>query len=123
MFLEIVFQSICIFHCLFWIFVLFAFTNKRAAYINLFFIIPIVYIIHIFPFHFLESAKESIYPDDYKVRANKFMENTPFGILKLYIDTQHRLDDYCIGNPIGPQGMLIFGAITSAYALIRNKCI
>ena len=71
----------------------------------------------------METAKESIYPEDYKVRVDKFFESTPFGIVKIFVDTQHRLDDYCFGNPIGPQGMLIFGAITSAYALKRNRCI
>jgi hypothetical protein len=64
-----------------------------------------------------------VYPDDYKVRVDKFLESSPFGIFKLYVDTQNRLEDYCFGNPIGAQGMLIFGAVTSAYALKRNKCI
>ena len=30
------------------------------------------------------------------------------------------LDKKCFGNPIGPQGMLILGAITSAWALKNN---
>ena len=120
---SIAFYALCIFHCLIWVFILFAFFNKKSAYINLFYVIPFVYIMHILPLHILETAKEKMYPDDHKERMDAFLESTPFGILKVYVDTQHRLDDYCFGNPIGPQGMLIFGALSSAYALRRGNFI
>jgi hypothetical protein len=120
---TIPFYAICIFHCLIWAFIIFAFLNKKTAYINLFYAIPFIYILHILPFHILETVKEQMYPDDYKDRMDSFFASTPFGLLKTYVDTQHKLDDYCFGNPIGPQGMLIFGAISSAYALRRGKII
>ena len=123
MFTAILFYSLCIIHCLIWIFVLFAFFNRQTAYINLFYIIPIMYIIHIFPIHFLEHTKEQLYPDSFKEKMDGFLAASPFGILKNYVDTQHKLDDYCFGNPIGPQGMLIFGAISSAYSLKKGKFI
>ena len=121
MFRTVIFYSVCTIHCLIWMFVLFAFFNRRMAYINLFYIIPIIYILHIFPIHFLEYTKEHLYPDSFKEKMYEFLEASPFGILKIYADTQDKLDNYCFANPIGPQGMLIFGAISSAYSLRRGK--
>lgn len=101
-------------------FILFAFLNKSAAYINLYYLVPFIYIIHIFPFHFLEYTKEQMYATSYKEKINDFNKASPFGILKVYKDIQDNLDNYCFANPIGAQGMLIFGAITSAYSLKKR---
>lgn len=116
----ILFYLLCLIHCLIWMFVLFAFLNKSTAYINLYYLVPFVYIIHIFPFHFLEYTKELMYATSYKERVNEFLIASPFGILKTYTDIQDSLDKYCFANPIGAQGMLIFGAITSAYSLKKR---
>ena len=123
MFTKLLFNLICVIHCLVWIFVLFAFLNRKLAYINIFYIIPLIYIIHIFPFHIITKSKENLYPDSWEEKYNNFLESSPLGILKVYVDTQEKLDNYCFGNPIGPQGMLILGLITSAYSLKLGKAL
>jgi hypothetical protein len=95
--------------------VLIAFLNKKYASFNLYYLIPFIYVIHIFPFHFLNSIKESIYQDDWKEKVDSFLNSII--IISQYTDLQKALEDNCFANPFGAQGMLIFGAITSAYAL------
>ena len=102
-------------HIFVWIFVLFAFFNKRTAAINLYYIIPIIYILHIFPFHFINEMKKQQYPNDWEERADIVCDS--LYIPGKFVKLQKKLDDTCFGNPIGHQGMLIFGALTSAWAL------
>lgn len=123
MIIPVFFYTLCIIHVLIWLFILFAFMNKKTAYINLFYIIPFVYIIHIFPIHFIEEMKKKLYPNDYKEKMDDFLVASSFGIFKIYTSMQKVLDGFCFCNPFGPQGMLIFGAITSAYSLKKGKSI
>ena len=53
-----IFIFLWIVHILIWMFVLLAFINKTTAYYNIYYVIPIIYIIHIFPFHILENLKK-----------------------------------------------------------------
>jgi hypothetical protein len=39
------------------------------------------------------------------------------GLPGKFLKLQHKLENNCFGSPISPQGMLIFGAISSAWAL------
>ncbi len=110
-----VFTGLCVVHVIIWAFILFAFLNPRAATINLFYVIPFVYIIHIFPFHFLNSMKESMYPDDWEKRVDTVVSHMV--IPELFTNAQKKLDTVCFASPISAQGMLIFGAISSAWAL------
>ena len=57
---EILFSLICSIHILFWLFVTFAFLTKNTAYYNIYYIIPITYILHMFPFHILISCKSKL---------------------------------------------------------------
>jgi len=94
---------------------MFAFLNKKYASFNLYYLIPFIYVIHIFPFHLLNSIKESMYKDEWKEKVESFLNSII--IISQYTGLQKILDDTCFANPLGAQGMLIFGAITSAYAL------
>jgi hypothetical protein len=120
---ETLFYLICLVHVIIWIFIMLAFFNKKTAYINLFYIIPAIYILHILPFHILVSLKKIMYPETYENMNDTFLENSSFGLLNKYTELQKVLDKHCTFSPISPQGMIIFGAITSAYALRRNKCL
>ena len=120
---ETLFYLICLVHLIIWIFILSAFFNKKTAYINLFYVIPAIYILHILPFHILILLKKIMYPDTYENMNDTFGENISFGLLNKYVELQKVFDKKCTFSPISPQGMMIFGAITSAYALRRNKCL
>lgn len=102
-------------HTFIWVFVLLAFINSSTAKINLYYLIPLIYILHIFPLHFINEAKQAMYPYDWKERADEI--NNSMGIPGKFVKLQKSLDKECFANPISPQGMLLFGAITSAWVL------
>jgi len=132
---SITYMFITIIHNLFWLFVILAFYNKKLAYFNLYIVIPVTYVTHILPFHILERLKEIVKDKDMKEISNKppndtapSSDNKPADkslddkyksniIVRTYIDIKTNVDSYCFANPFSPQGMLIFGAISSAYAL------
>jgi len=117
---KILFSFLVIIHYLVWIFVLFAFINSKTAYINLYMLVPFIYIIHLFPFHFIVKAKEIIIPDNEK-RNEELINYDRFFILPYYfMKFQEKINNFCIFSPISPQGMLIFGALSCAFVL-RNK--
>ena len=114
--MNLVFIFICLIHILIWAFILLAFLNKKFAYINIIYIIPFMYILHILPFHILMSIKKKIYKNNYienqNIISKKLIIPNYFGII------QKKLSKYCTFSPLSPQGMLIFGAITSSYRLL-----
>ena len=112
----LLFISICLLHIFVWIFVLSAFINKKTAKFNLIVLIPLIYILHILPFHILTKMKYSLYPN---TATNKVdFINIILIIPKLFTSLQSTLDKLCFMSPISPQGMLIFGALSSAYRLL-----
>jgi len=118
---EICFYAICMLHVIIWIFVQLAFLNPKLAYINLFYIIPFIYIMHILPFHVLNESKKNMYPNDHEDMIDKFSKLTI--LPNLHKKAEIVLDKFCFKSPINPQGMLIFGALTSAYALKFHRKI
>jgi hypothetical protein len=108
------FYLLVVFHIAVWLFVMLAFMNKRTAYINMYYLIPGIYILHILPFHILSEAKRNIFKN-WRKREKETHENMI--IPKLFNDTKKYLDGYTTFNPISPQGMLIFGMISCVYSL------
>jgi hypothetical protein len=128
----IVYTAVGIIHNLFWVFVIFAFYNKKLAYFNLYYLIPATYILHILPFHILEKLKDGIKETDKPEQPehmgspqqkgssqenSKDKDYKPNAFLQTYIDIQKSVNTYCYASPFSPQGLLIFGAVSSAYAL------
>ena len=111
----LLFNILCGIHILIWAFILLAFLNKKFASFNLYYLIPFVYVIHIFPFHFINSIKEKMYENEWKEKVDSFTNSIL--VISQYTDLQKKLDENCFANPLGTQGMLILGAITSAYTL------
>jgi hypothetical protein len=94
---------------------MFAFLNPMTAKINLYYLIPFIYIIHILPFHIFNKTKEGMYQYDWEQRANKF--NDSLVIPGQFVKLQDKLEKFSFCSPLSPQGMLLFGAITSAWSL------
>ena len=111
----LLFNILCLIHIFVWLFIGFAFLNKKYASFNLYYLIPCIYIIHIFPFHIFNVVKESMYHDEWKNKYDLFVGSL-FPINHIIV-LQSILEERCFANPLGSQGMLILGAITSAYAL------
>ena len=111
------FESISILHVFSWVFVVFAWVNVKTATWNLYYVIPLFYIVHMLPFHCFTVLKKRLRPECWE-KDDKEVANA------MVIPRVH---DFCIktfeksfASPVSPQGMLIFGAITSAWALKLN---
>jgi hypothetical protein len=109
------FELICLLHIFIWVFVLFAFVNKKSAYYNIYFVIPFIYLVHILPFHILTTLKEKIDPVHHRERVEKVSELLVFP--KLWLKMEAALKKFCFLSPISTQGMLILGLITSIFVL------
>lgn len=120
---NIIFSFLAIIHYLIWVFVLLAFLNIKLANINLFIVIPLIYILHIFPFHIIEKAKENTINNEQERNQELNNINKGFIIPYYFIRLQKTLEEKCFCSPISPQGLLIFGALSSAYVLKYNKNI
>lgn len=118
---KIIFSFLTILHYLVWAFVLCAFVNIKSANINLFILIPFIYIAHCFPFHFIVTAKEKVIPDKIEREQELDYYDQLFIIPYYFIKLQKKLDKCCLFSPLTPQGMLIFGVLSSAFVLLRNK--
>ena len=112
--METSFKIICLIHIVIWAYILLAFTNKKWALINIYIIIPTIYILHMLPFHILEKMKERIYPRTYLDKKEHF-EKTLI-IPHFFTKVTTFLEKNCTFNPLSPQGMMLFGFISSLYA-------
>lgn len=117
---KLLFEYLCTIHIIFWLFVVFAFVNVNSAKLNFFYVIPLVYLIHILPFHALEESKKQLYQNNYKEKQEEFFDGIFVGLI---IKLQRNLDKYCFCSPISPQGMLILGALTSGYSIMYHNKI
>ena len=112
---PIAFYSICLLHIAVWVFIILAFLNKETATLNLYYVIPIVYVIHVLPIHVLNETKKNIYNSDWKKRVNDVSD--ALVIPAAFVKLQDQLESKCFASPMSPQGLLIFGAISSAWSL------
>ena len=114
--MNIIFILTCLIHILIWSIVLLGFLIKKLATINIYILIPLIYLLHaLLPFHLLESIKQNIYPDTYQSKQKEV--DTSLIIPHYYKKIVGDLNNYCFFNPLSPQGMLIFGLISSIYSL------
>jgi len=124
---NILFGIICITHVLIWVFILTAFLNKKLAIINILIVIPMVYFLHILPFHVINEVKINVNEkqnstENWETRVKKIDEILI--IPHYWVKLSDYLDIYSFANPISPQGMLILGYILSIYSLVfYYKCI
>lgn len=119
---ELLFLIIYIFHILIWGFVMFGgFISPKYAKIIVYFIIPFIYILHILPFHPLESIKASLIKDTKEKDEKQIVYNYYlvfpfiFNKLKVFFTTIGS-----IFNPLSPQGMLILGMIINTQILRKS---
>tara|TARA_B100000575_G_C22814272_1_gene479456 strand:- start:78 stop:437 length:360 start_codon:yes stop_codon:yes gene_type:complete len=111
-----IFILTCLIHILIWSIVLLGFLDKKIATINIYILIPLIYLLHaLLPFHLLVSIKKQIYPYTYEYKEKEV--NSALIIPHYYIKLSEIFDNYCTFNPLSPQGMLIFGLISSTYSL------
>ena len=115
--MNIFFEFLCFFHIAIWLFILLAFVNKKTAEINLYYLIPFIYLLHILPFHVIISLKHIVEPEDTEKKVKDYENGNILASCFYYFKDDIFKNSF--GNPLSGQGMMIFGAITSAWAL-RN---
>jgi len=112
---KIVFQILSLIHILFWVFVVFAFIRKDTAIINLKLVIPFIYVLHILPFHVLSESKRMLCPGGWE-QYNTTIENA-LGLPRVFW-ALHGCFSASFQNPCSPQGLLLFGALSSAVKVL-----
>ena len=94
-----------------------AFINKNTVEFNLYYLIPMIYIIHILPFHIIVKLKEYVEPENTQEKVKEYENNN---IIMIIYTKFKEIFKNTTFNPLSPQGMMIFGAITSAWSLRTN---
>lgn len=115
--MKLLFIIVSLFHIMVWIYIVFAFLSRKTAHYNVYYIIPFLYLLHILPFHILTDIKQKMYPNDYNERFN-FIKK--FTVVASMHEKLIKYFEKATFNPVSPQGMMIFGAVTSAIALTKN---
>jgi hypothetical protein len=117
---SVIFLVIASVHILIWVFVLCASVSKRTAEYNIYYVIPFIYLVHILPFHILSKIKQNLYSTTWEQRNSSI--NKIYIIPYYFEKCSEYLSKNCFANPLSPQGMLIFGLLTSIYQ-INNKML
>jgi len=104
-----------IIHIAIWAFILLAFVDERTARLNVTVLIPLVYIAHALPFHVLTAGKQSACTD-WRQIDDRIVD--ALVLPRMFKRAQAYTDARCFMSPISPQGMMIFGALTSAWRIL-----
>lgn len=104
-------------HIFVWAFIMTAFVNFKCAYVNFMYVIPFMYLMHILPFHLLVELKKNIY-DDQESRTGRAVNSIP--IVSQFHKLMNITQKFSTFNPLSPQGMMIFGALTSGRRLVMH---
>ena len=110
----LIFLILALIHIIIWLFVIFAFLNKKTAYYNLYYVIPSIFVIHMLPLHFLNTFKKSLYPSSWEEKSNDVANSLAIGYVNKFISN---IFSNSFASPMSPQGMLILGLILSSYKL------
>jgi len=116
---NIIFNFLCFIHTLVWVFIIGAFLDPKAAEFNLYIMIPMIYILHILPFHILQLFKKmSCYNlSDSEVYEEYMGKSRLIGGFAELQDYAGKTTTY---SPISTQGMMLWGAISCAYVLRKT---
>ena len=110
-----------LFHLAVWAFVLLGFLNKRMAALNVYYIIPGMYLLHMLPFHVLETIKGSLMKNNKEAKEQMQKKIAALFIIPdIFMKLKDKLQEMCFFNPMSAQGMLLFGMITGILTLYPN---
>ncbi len=108
------FELLSVAHLAFWAFVCFAWLTPSTAALNAYYVVPLTYAVHALPFHVLTALKTRVRPSTWK--ADDAAVRECLG-LAWFVDLQQSLEKKCTFSPISPQGLLVWGMISSVWAL------
>ena len=113
---NLIFTIIYLFHVLIWSFVLVSSFFKSTVKVNIYLIIPFIYLVQILPFHILEKIKLNLM-DNNEINKKIKQDNIDYVLIfpHFFSKLGKYLEKTCTFNPFSPQGMLIFGLIVGLY--------
>ena len=117
---DIILQILIIIHILVWIYAIFGgFISKDHAKFIIYYFIPLIYILHLLPFHIIVSTKLRIIESDVNVTdSTEYLHTLEHNNIIIYLfDKLHKLFEKSFKNPLSPQGLLILGFIVNIYLL------
>ena len=118
----ILFNALVIFHVLVWLFVLSSgFICDKFAKINIYIFIPLIYLLHLLPFHILDKCKSEMYKSNKKNKEQDIIFKR-LVVPNLFFKLRDKFSN-SFRNPLSIQGMLIFGLITSIYRICPPEFI
>ena len=115
--MDVAFVSLTVVHMLIWAFVLLAWAHPRTALLNVLVVIPGIYVLHILPFHVLNTLKQRMHPGTWKrdsLRVSKAL------VVPYLVERLRNSMRSSFANPLSSQGMLVFGACTSAWVALAR---
>ena len=113
----ILFYILTLFHMFIWLFVVFASVNKKAAYYNLYYVIPFFFIVHMLPFHMINNLKQSLYKSNWRNKAKHIQDTLMIGKIHKFLKN---IFNKSFESPFSTQGMLLLGLISCSYRLKPN---
>ncbi len=116
--MDAAFVAVAVVHLLVWAFVLLAWVHPRAALWNVLVVIPGIYALHMLPFHVLNTLKQRMHPGTWKRDTKRVSKAL---VVPHLVERVRDAMTFSFANPLSPQGMLLFGAITSAWAIYNSR--
>ena len=107
---------------LIYVFICFAFLNRRLAHINLYYVLPIMFLLYLVPVCPIDFIEEQLVGGETLEDARtKKMEAREKNIAyKWWMSLSDMVGNKGFATPLSATGLLIFGGVTSAYALKRK---
>ena len=118
----VVFELISLVHILAWVVVVLGcFVSRKLCYFSVYYLIPLMYFMHIFEIHVFEEWKKKLIPDKTE-RDIKVKEINERYILPMVFHEINKYFDKSFRNPFSVQGKMIFGMIVGVLVLGIGKC-
>jgi len=98
-----------------WAFVLLAFVDEWTARFNVMVLIPLIFLAHVLPFHVLTETKR------HACKGWEAIDDLVIDTMvlpRLFKDAASYAEEHCFQSPLSPQGMMIFGALSSAWRVM-----
>jgi len=105
-----------------YIFICFAFLDRRLAHINLYYVLPVMFVLCLVPVCPIDYIEEQVVGgetlDEARTKKMEAREmNTPY---KWWMSLSDMVGNKGFATPLSATGLLIFGGVTSAYALKKK---
>ena len=116
----LIIHLLAIIHIFIWIYVVFCgIISEKQNNIILYIVLPLIYIIHLLPFHIIGKSKDiladNITNNNNSESSNLITNITNFYKIPMYFENLKSLFNHSFCNPLSPQGLIILSFIINIY--------